>query len=138
MDAPVAAGGVGAGAEERVLHALAQGAGHLHDAHRHLHLPGVIPRAAAAAAIPEPPVLRPDPELPRAKGGRRRAGAGQRRPAAAAAVHAPLRRGGGGPSPADDAEAAHSEVGGVRRSESDRIWPRLPALLLVVRWSGPI
>jgi hypothetical protein len=62
-----ASGGVGAGAEERFLHALAQGTGHLHDAHRRHHLPGVI--LPAAAAIPQPLLPRPDPEPPRAERG---------------------------------------------------------------------
>lgn len=58
-----AGGGGGGGEEERALHALAEGAGGLHDAHRDLHLPSVVPPAPAdAAAIPQPVVLRgPDP-----------------------------------------------------------------------------
>jgi hypothetical protein len=134
--------GVGAGAEERPLHALAQGTGQLHDAHRCIHLSGVIPPAPAAAseataAIPQPLLLPPGPKPPRAEGGRGRRGHWRRRRGAAAAARAPLRRGAGGqePSlrgrgarPSGEAEAAHGD--GIRADEqpwcscSERWWGR--------------
>jgi hypothetical protein len=43
-----ASDGVEAGARERFLHRLTQGIGHLHNAHRRQHFPGVIPPAAMA------------------------------------------------------------------------------------------
>jgi hypothetical protein len=114
--------GVGAGAEERSLHALAQGTGQLHDAHRCLHLSGVIPPAASAseatAAIPQPLLLPPGPEPPRPAPREADADVDT---GADGGARAPLRRGAGGQEPSlrgrgarpgGEAEAVHGD--GIR------------------------